>query len=280
MLQQTQVDAVLPYFARFMGAFPSLEALASAKERQVLGLWSGLGYYSRARNLLAAARVVARDHAGELPGDYDALRDLPGIGRYTAGAILSIAFNKPYPIVDGNVRRVLSRVHGWPEAPAERLWEAAAALVLRAEPRLVNQGLMELGATVCSFRAPRCLSCPIQTDCSAFKTGRQAEIPQPRRRPATEYVQLHAILECRGSRYRMRSAKGLWEFPFFKALPAVDCGPAPVAVGHCRHTVTHHRLDVAVYTGKLEAEPDLKWKDPDAVPISSLTRKILAVLRA
>jgi A/G-specific adenine glycosylase len=182
MLQQTQVDAVLPYFARFMGAFPSLEALASAKEQQVLGLWSGLGYYSRARNLLAAARVVARDHAGELPGDYDALRDLPGIGRYTAGAILSIAFNKPYPIVDGNVRRVLSRVHGWPEAPAERLWEAAAALVLRAEPRLVNQGLMELGATVCSFRAPRCLSCPIQTDCSAFKTGRQAEIPQPRRR--------------------------------------------------------------------------------------------------
>ena len=125
MLQQTQVETVLPYFERFIQKFPSLRALARADEADVLHLWAGLGYYSRARNLLKAAREVVEAHNGELPSDYDSLIDLPGIGRYMAGAILSIAFNKPYPIVDGNVRRVLSRIHGWKEDNPPAMWEAA-----------------------------------------------------------------------------------------------------------------------------------------------------------
>ena len=139
MLQQTQVETVLPYFDRFISAFPTLEALAAVDEQQVLALWAGLGYYSRARNLLAAARQVASEHGGVIPSDYDLLLALPGIGQYMAGAILSIAFNKPYPVVDGNVRRVLSRVYGWTDDNPRDLWEAAASIVERAEPRLVNQ---------------------------------------------------------------------------------------------------------------------------------------------
>src|SRR6185295_13371651 len=135
MLQQTQVETVVPYFERWVAAMPDVSALASADEHSVLSLWAGLGYYSRARNLMAAAKILARDHNGEVPCDYEALRSLPGIGQYTAGAILSIAFNKAYPVVDGNVRRVLSRIYGWEEDSPKRLWEAAEKLVQRAEPR-------------------------------------------------------------------------------------------------------------------------------------------------
>jgi A/G-specific adenine glycosylase len=155
MLQQTQVETVVPYFERWMATLPGIRTLAAAGEQEVLSLWAGLGYYSRARNLMAAAVALVRDHDGEIPSDYDALRSLPGIGQYTAGAILSIAFNKPYPVVDGNVRRVLSRIHGWEDDSPKRLWEAAETLVHRAEPRTINQAVMELGATVCSFKAPR-----------------------------------------------------------------------------------------------------------------------------
>src|SRR6185295_11669497 len=146
MLQQTQVETALPYYERFIREFPTVEVLAAAKEERVLTLWAGLGYYRRAKNLMAAARVVVEKHGGALPADYDALLELPGVGQYMAGAILSIAFNKPYPVVDGNVRRVLSRWHGWTEENPKALWDAAAQVARDAEPRLVNQALMELGA--------------------------------------------------------------------------------------------------------------------------------------
>jgi A/G-specific adenine glycosylase len=273
MLQQTQMDTVLPYYTRFITQFPTLKALAAADEKDVLQLWSGLGYYSRARNLLEAARIVTKEHRGRVPSDYDALRALPGVGRYMAGAILSVAFNQPYPAVDGNVRRVLSRIHGWTEESPERVWSTAKDLAERGEPRIINQALMELGATVCSFRRPRCLLCPVNDNCVAFKTGMQAEIPKARTRPATAYLQLSAIVDRRGSRYRMKNQKGLWEFPMLPALPS---GKFTLA-GHCRHTITHHRLEVAVYTGKLETAQEYSWNDPRAVPVSSLTRKILNV---
>jgi A/G-specific adenine glycosylase len=272
MLQQTQMDTVLPFYERFMAQFPTIRALAAADEASVLQLWSGLGYYSRARNLLAAAKIVVRDHHARVPSDYDSLRALPGVGRYMAGAILSVAFNKPYPAVDGNVRRVLSRVHGWTDDLPERVWSAAAELAERGEPRLVNQALMELGATICSFRRPRCLLCPVNASCVAFKTGRQTEIPKAKSRPATVNVRLAAVVERRGAKYRMKNANGLWEFPMFNAPPSAG----GTLVGRCRHTITHHRLDVAVYTGSLQAGPDYAWKDPDTVPLSSLTRKILS----
>src|SRR6266516_1647960 len=125
MLQQTQVETALPYYERFIAELPNIHALAAADEQRVLGLWAGLGYYSRARNLMAAARIVVQDYNGVLPDEYERLRALPGIGQYMAGAILSIGFNKPYPIVDGNVRRVLSRIHGWTGDDPKTLWDAA-----------------------------------------------------------------------------------------------------------------------------------------------------------
>jgi A/G-specific adenine glycosylase len=271
MLQQTQVETVVPYFERWMTALPDVSALGAADEQTVLNLWAGLGYYSRARNLMAAAKVVVQDHRGVIPADYEALRSLPGIGQYTAGAILSIAFNKPYPIVDGNVRRVLSRIYGWEDESPRRLWEAAERLVHQAEPRTINQAMMELGATVCSFKSPRCLVCPVQGVCIAFRVGKQLEIPPAKKRPATVRVQLFAVVQERNGRYLMKASRGLWEFPMFSDLPAGTLRRA----GSCRHTITHHRLQVQVYTGALEQTTGYEWQKCGNVPVSSLTRKIL-----
>ena len=269
MLQQTQVETALPYFERFVREFPSVDALAKADEEQVLKLWAGLGYYRRAKNLIAAAREIAAKHGGKIPADYETLLQLPGIGQYMAGAILSIAFNQPYPVVDGNVRRVLSRLYGWTEDDPKALWDAAGGAVREGEPRLVNQALMELGAKICSFRSPRCLLCPIQTSCAAFKTGMQNKIPPVKKRPAVVHVHLFAVIHRRGSRYLMKPVDGMWEFPMFPELPPGSFNK----IGQCRHTITHHRLDVSVFEGKLSPE-DFIWKRIDALPISSLTRKI------
>ena len=272
MLQQTQVETVVPYFERWMAELPDIASLATADEHRVLSLWAGLGYYSRARNLMEAARTVVREHGGALPADYESLRSLPGIGQYTAGAILSIAFNKAYPVVDGNVRRVLSRVYGWEDDRPRRLWDAADKLVRSAEPRLINQAIMELGATVCSFRAPRCLVCPVQTDCIAYKTGKQLMIPPVKKRPETVRVQLFAVLQERNGQHLMKLSRGLWEFPMFSELPAGKL----TRTGACRHTITHHRLEVHVYNGVLENMAGFEWRKFEGVPVSSLTKKILA----
>ena len=270
MLQQTQVETALPYYDRFLTTLPTIQSLANADEQQVLTLWAGLGYYSRARNLQAAAKIVVRDLGGTVPDDYETLRTLPGIGQYMAGAIMSIAFNKPYPIVDGNVRRVLSRIHGWTGENAKQLWEAAEKLVQLAEPRAVNQALMELGATVCSFKAPRCLVCPVNGACVACKTGTQDQIPVVKKRPETIRVVLFAVVQESGGRHLMRKQKGLWEFPMFGELPSGSL----TKTGTCRHTITHHRLEVNVYTGKMKSSDGFEWKDFDSVPVSSLTKKI------
>jgi A/G-specific adenine glycosylase len=271
MLQQTQVETALPYYEHFIRELPSVEALAAADEERVLALWAGLGYYRRAKNLMAAAREVVTKHGGAVPSEYDALIELPGIGQYMAGAILSIAFNKPYPVVDGNVRRVLSRLYGWTEENPRGLWDAAARLVRQAEPRLVNQSLMELGAKVCSFKSPRCLVCPIQTSCAAFRTGMQDKIPPVKKRPATVHVHVFAVIHKSRDRYLMKPADGMWEFPMFAELPA----GAFKKMGKCRHTITHHRLDVSVYEGGIDHAGGYDWKDINSVPVSSLTRKIL-----
>ena len=148
--------------------------------------------------MAAARKSSPNTYAGQIPSDYDALIELPGIGQYMAGAILSIAFNKPYPIVDGNVRRVLSRLYGWTEENTKALWDAAARVVREAEPRLVNQAMMELGAKVCSFKSPRCLICPVQASCVAFRTGMQEQIPPVKKRPATVHVHLFAVVYQKG----------------------------------------------------------------------------------
>jgi A/G-specific adenine glycosylase len=185
MLQQTQVAVVAPYFERFVTALPDLPALAAASQDEVLALWSGLGYYARARNLHAAAKVCIEIHAGELPRNGDALRALPGIGRSTAGAILAQAWDEPAAILDGNVKRVLCRVHGiegWPGAPAieKKLWVIAESLLPGTRLADYTQAQMDFGATLCTRADPACMLCPIQHDCIAFREGRTAELPSPK----------------------------------------------------------------------------------------------------
>ena len=185
MLQQTQVRVVIPYFERFVAALPDVRALAAAPQDTVLALWSGLGYYARARNLHAAAKVCAELHDGDLPRDPDALRALPGIGRSTAGAILSQAWGDPFPILDGNVKRVLARRHaveGWPAQPKveKQLWAIAETLLPTTRLADYTQAQMDFGATLCTRHNPACLLCPVNVDCAAFAQGRVDELPTPR----------------------------------------------------------------------------------------------------
>ncbi len=185
MLQQTQVAVATPYFERFVANLADLPALAAATLDEVLALWSGLGYYARARNLHATARVCVEIHGGELPRDADALRALPGIGRSTAGAILAQAWGERAAILDGNVKRVLCRVHGiegWPGTPAieKKLWAIAESLLPDSRLADYTQAQMDFGATLCSRADPACVMCPIQNDCTAFREGRTAELPSPR----------------------------------------------------------------------------------------------------
>jgi A/G-specific adenine glycosylase len=233
MLQQTRVDVVVPYYERFLARFPTASALAAAPIDDVLGLWAGLGYYRRARQLHAAALAVVRDHAGRLPADETALRALPGIGRYTAGAILSIAFERPAAIVDGNVARVLSRLFALRGGPGEsrwekRLWALAGALVPADDPSSFNQGLMELGATVCTPHSPRCGDCPLARFCRARAAGRAEAYPPPKRRAPVVRVERWAIVLERsddGARLVRRRGDdernaGFWELPEIAAPDA------------------------------------------------------------
>jgi len=224
MLQQTRVETVLPYYARFLARFPDVASLARAEIDEVLGLWTGLGYYSRARNLHRAAQVVVERHGGELPDDAGSLRALPGIGPYTAGAVASIAFDRPEPIVDGNVARVLSRLLGIREDIAaadsrKRLWQEAAALADGPEPGALNQALMELGATVCTPRAPRCEACPVARACDARRAGDAESLPyKPRRTRVREVDAVAALVLRRGRALAVRRPDtgllaGMWELP-------------------------------------------------------------------
>lgn len=224
MLQQTQVSRVLEYFPRFIAAWPNVAALAAAPVDDVLAAWSGLGYYRRARNLHAAARAVARDHAGQVPADVSALRALPGIGPYTAGAIASIVFGRPEPAVDGNVTRVLLRVEGRRTPPTDPktvrwTWARATDLARAAgDPGLWNEGLMDLGATVClpPPARPRCDVCPLRAHCRAFARGLQDRIPAPKPAPASRDVHAACAVVLRGEGparkvlLEQRAHPGLW----------------------------------------------------------------------
>jgi A/G-specific adenine glycosylase len=224
MLQQTQVQTVIPYFERWMKSFPTLQKLARSREETVLKHWEGLGYYSRARNLHQAAKTVVREHLGKVPDTYDQLIKLPGIGRYTAGAILSIAFDQPEPVLDGNVKRVLSRLfvmqgNGVPSAHERRLWDTSAGLVPAQRPGDFNQAMMELGATVCLPKKPLCLVCPLQKQCEAQKQGKVGQFPAPRVRTPAKKIEVSAAVITRGGKVYIQQRLhgglmgGLWEFP-------------------------------------------------------------------
>ncbi len=306
MLQQTRVETVVPYYSRFLERFPTVEALARASADDVLSAWSGLGYYRRARLLHAGVREVVASYGGCVPEDADARLALPGIGRYTAGAIGSIAFDRPEPIVDGNVARVLSRVHaidtplGEPRTEA-RLWAEATELVRGDDPGSLNQALMELGAMICRPISPRCEACPIRSSCRAAKEERTAELPITRRKKAPTSVSLVAVVARppRASEIWMVRGRGALFGGLFGVpmQPGAD-GKAARALlreygldgrlgrelGALEHVLTHRRLEVRVFgataRGTASDERRLLGEDAlDGVGVSSLTRKILELAR-
>lgn len=277
MLQQTQVATATPYYRQFLRRFPSVLRLARAGRDQVLEAWAGLGYYRRARMLHEASAVVVREHAGRVPADADAFARLPGVGRYTAGAVQSIAFGHPLPVLDGNVARVFSRQFGLEigirePAGARALWELATALVPMRDPGDWNQALMELGATVCLPRSPRCGACPIARTCVGRRQGRVDELPPVAARRETVRVRRAiAMVEWKGKWLVERLSgdlmNGLWEPPGVDLADGEEAGPhlrarlrrlgARVRLTdsgtRVRHAITHRRIQVEVWSGRLSA---------------------------
>jgi A/G-specific adenine glycosylase len=275
MLQQTQVATVKAYFERFMAALPTIEALARADEHEVLRLWEGLGYYRRARQLHQAAQRIVTEHGGQFPRDPAVVRHLPGIGRYTAGAILSIAYDAREPILEANTLRLLSRLLALREDPRSasgqrQLWAAAEAMLPQRQAGHFNQALMELGSMVCQVRGPQCELCPLAVLCLANQQGLQQEIPPPKTKRQAEPVREAAVVVRRGGRILLlrwpegRRWAGLWDFPRF---PLVSKQPAAtdrelkenvqsltgVAVASSRplmtltHSVTRFRITLECY---------------------------------
>lgn len=273
MLQQTQVATVVDYFNRFMKRFPTVEALARARQDSVLKLWEGLGYYSRGRNLHKAAQTIVADHGGQLPDTLDELQQIPGIGRYTAGAIASIAFGKPAPILDGNVIRVLCRVFRIAGNPKEtavknQLWELAATLVHTEHPGDFNEAMMELGAMVCTPTNPQCPQCPLSRTCQAYKHGDQDRLPVRQKQPKLPHYTIVVGVVYKGGKILIDKRKqnallgGLWEFPGGKKRPDESFNEAvarevkeetgiAVEVGKrlciVKHTYSHFKITLHAY---------------------------------
>lgn len=315
MLQQTRVETVIPYWQRFLERFPTVEDLANAPLDEVLQLWAGLGYYSRARNLHRAANVMVEQHDGAVPDDPSALLALPGVGRYTAGAVASIAFERCEPIVDGNVARVFARLFGIDadirSAPVvKELWNRATEIVRGSAPGDLNQALMELGATVCVPRGAHCLACPLREDCTAFAENRTESLPVKAKKPPPRPIAATAGWIERDRKVLMvqRPAEGLlggmWELPGGDLLaqeePAAGLTrclrerlglnvPGAHEVGSIEHVFSHLRLTLHVFrctpaTGRIRRRDVAahRWLAPDAIDdlaIGGPTRKALALLR-
>ncbi len=307
MLQQTRVATVIPYFRQFLKRFGSLRALANADIDDVLAAWAGLGYYSRARNLHRAAQLCLEHHGGRLPRDFDKLQALPGIGRSTAGAILAQAHELPFPILDGNVKRVLIRCHGLfgdPDSAAlqQQLWQLAADHLPKRRIADYTQAIMDLGATVCTRNQPACRSCPLRKDCLACRDGLTDALPQrkaTRSLPTRQTIML--ILRDRDGRILLqrRPPNGVWAQMW--SLPevidetrameqvALSCGTASKRIGFrrlpaFRHTFSHFHLQVTPLQmdiqpkSQINDDPDRRWLHPhqtDTIGIPTPVRKLI-----
>lgn len=316
MLQQTQVKTVLPYYERWLNTFPTIESLAAADLQQVLKCWEGLGYYARARNLHRAAQLVVAQHKGQFPQDFAAVLELPGIGRTTAGAILSAAFEHPWPILDGNVKRVLVRLTAIavPAAKATRsLWQLSEALLDPKHPRDFNQALMDLGATVCTPHNPTCDRCPWQSHCQAYNLGMQAKLPMREQSSPLPHKVIGVAVIWNQERDRIlidrRPASGLlgglWEFPGGKVEPnesIEDCIrreireelAIEISVGShlisVDHAYTHFRVSLHVHHCYLESgdpQPlacdEVRWvtlAEIDQFPFPKANTQIIDALKS
>ncbi|MFU8765325.1 MAG: A/G-specific adenine glycosylase [Haliea sp.] len=309
MLQQTQVRTVIPYYERFMARFPDVQALAAAPVDEVLHLWTGLGYYARARNLHRAAQQVCELYGGEFPDSVEALETLPGIGRSTAGAIASIAFRQRAAILDGNVKRVLARhqgVPGWPGETAvhRALWQLAEEYTPQTRVADYTQAIMDLGATLCTRSRPRCEECPLRADCSARAQNRQGEFPgkKPRKTMPVRDTVFLILRDAAGDVLLERRPPsgiwgGLWCFPELKK--AADAGnwcldrfgrePAAISAGTpFRHTFSHYHLDIQPLQARLDAIPatvmaasDQLWykvAQPQQIGLAAPVARLLATL--
>jgi A/G-specific adenine glycosylase len=317
MLQQTQAAAVVGYFDRFLRKFPTIDLLSRAEEREVLRLWEGLGYYRRARQLHETAKILVARHAGRFPRDPEIIRCLPGIGRYTAGAVLSIAFDARLPILEANTVRLHCRLWGYDDDPHSArgqrfLWAMAEAVLPRRGAGQLNQALMELGSQVCTPRIPRCEQCPIAAFCRAHREGRQQELPRPKAKKTIESVREAAIVVRRGRRVLLVRRPddgrwaGLWDFPRFPI-----CGVSPAAVrteiaegvramtgvqialgrrlDTIRHGVTRFHITLECHEAEFvaddkttSAEVECRWLRPeelDDYPLSSTGRKLAGLIK-
>ncbi|MEX2327737.1 MAG: A/G-specific adenine glycosylase [Pseudomonadales bacterium] len=292
MLQQTRVQTVIPYFERFMQRFPSVHALAGATEDEVLHLWTGLGYYARARNLHKTARIISDDHRGKFPDTVNELCELPGIGRSTAGAVVSIAGGRRAPILDGNVKRVLARcfgIEGWPgqSNTAKQLWQKAEELTPDRRVADYTQAIMDLGATLCVRAAPNCAACPMESICVANRGARVEQLPGKKPRKAmpikstcmllVENAAAELLLEKRDSRGVWG---GLWSFPecapgeLDETLANFPPGSSRDDLSPFRHTFTHFHLDITPVHINLPDTADYEIREASKRCWYSLTQPV------
>jgi A/G-specific adenine glycosylase len=310
MLQQTRVKTVEAYYPRFLRSYPTVERLAKAELSSVLGAWSGLGYYRRARALHAGAREVVEKYGGRLPGDAASLRGISGIGRYTAGAIASIAFGAREPLVDGNVARVLARIFARrcdvrTASGLRELWNLASDLVPEYDPGSYNEALMELGATVCTPGVPRCDECPVRGVCRARALGLERELPIAKKKQPPREIEMVALVWRRGRCVLLGRRKqsgmfgGLWEPPMIELAsgqqPAARLGdllgverPSIKTRAAQTHVLTHRKLHITVVSADIKGEPSRRAADPyecfawqessllAALGLSTVARKVLA----
>jgi A/G-specific adenine glycosylase len=305
MLQQTQVETVIPYYRRFLARFPDLASLAEAPEDAVLALWSGLGYYARGRNLHAAAKRIVTEHGARFPRDFDAIQALPGIGRSTAAAISAFAFGERRAIMDGNVKRVFCRlfgVDGWPgeKGVTDRLWTLAETLLPETNIQAYTQGIMDLGATLCRRSKPDCGRCPFADDCVAHREGRQSELPVARPRknlPERETVML-LLLHAGEILLQKRPPSGIWGGLW--SLPECAHGQDPVeatrqlgyasvplpSMPRLSHAFSHFRLTIqpqpmAVQDSRNAVqEPGLVWLSPEEARQAALPTPVRKIIES